>query len=220
MKHYNDNELEEMKATESASPFIEGIDLIIGEAREGVQLPEGIVIDEDDGKMHLRVCNAEKGVHIDDKLYYPLPYQRDDIQEERGSDNAVVTSITVGDPESIIFDFCEPMNFFTGCSCRLIFAVQKEEEAVSEYEYDFFVSSVSTNLYTLTFNLATSAPWLNQFPPRRMYRAKCQFVFKSAQCGYVGEDMTCARTIDACRAKNNQSRIGCFPGCGMDGLHK
>ena len=88
----------------------------------------------------------------------------------------------------------------------------------AEVSVEYAIRSCSTDGTRFVFSLANDSPFSRQWPPRRMYKAQCRWVFKSPECGYTGNDTSCDRTIAACRAKNNISRIGCFPGCGTGGL--
>ena len=87
-----------------------------------------------------------------------------------------------------------------------------------DIEYHF-VSGESVHDRTgFSFQLSTKNPLAWRFPPRTIYKAACQWVFKSPECGYTGAATSCRKTIAACRALNNIARIGCFPGCGSGGL--
>ena len=87
-----------------------------------------------------------------------------------------------------------------------------------DLEYHF-VSGESVHDRTgFSFQLSTKNPLAWRFPPRTIYKAACQWVFKSPECGYTGAATSCRKTIAACRALNNIARIGCFPGCGSGGL--
>ena len=87
-----------------------------------------------------------------------------------------------------------------------------------DLEYKFVSGESAHDRKGFAFQLSTKNPLAWRFPPRTIYKAACQWVFKSPECGYTGNATSCRKTIAACRALNNIARIGCFPGCGSGGL--
>lgn len=88
----------------------------------------------------------------------------------------------------------------------------------SEIVHDFQVMRSTHDRTRFSVELSSYTPLNRRFPPRVMLKAMCPWVFKSPECGYVGAETACDRTIADCRERNNINRIGCFPGCGSGGL--
>jgi len=175
------------------------------------------------------------------KLHWPTPYARDASAQAQGSDGAQTMQIRLGDPSGALWRFVSAAGGLRGCAATLSLARLKEypwgtwpdgspleirpgtpvPAALSypaEVSVEYTVRSCATDGTRFTFSLSTDSPFSRQCPPRRMYKAQCRWVFRSPECGYTGNQKTCARTIADCRARNNIARIGCFPGCGTGGL--
>ena len=39
----------------------------------------------------------------------------------------------------------------------------------------------------------------------------CNWSFRSQECGYTGQDKFCSKSLDNCKAKNNEARFGGIP---------
>lgn len=81
-----------------------------------------------------------------------------------------------------------------------------------------FISDVMTISDTVvteklaTFSLASTLDVLGiKLPRRSLTRTFCRFRFKSALCGYVGEETTCDKTLNRCRELLISRRFGGFP---------
>lgn len=76
----------------------------------------------------------------------------------------------------------------------------------------------STNSLWATFRLSPRNPYNKTFPPRKILKNFCGWKFKSPQCGYVGSEVFCDKTLTTCRKYNNSPRFGGFIGVGARGL--
>ncbi|MBQ6473014.1 MAG: hypothetical protein IJJ33_13600 [Victivallales bacterium] len=184
--------------------------------------------------------NAETD-EITGKLHWPTPYARDASAQAQGADGAQTMQIRLGDPSGALWQFVLAAGGLRGCAATLSLARLKEYPwntgpdgsplevqpgktvtaalaFPAEVSVEYTIRSCATDGTSFTFNLSTDNPFSRQCPPRRMYKARCRWVFKSPECGYAGNADSCDRTIADCRAKNNIARIGCFPGCGTGGL--
>lgn len=66
----------------------------------------------------------------------------------------------------------------------------------------------------VTFNLGHDRISGHPFPYGRFLRDNCRWIYKSAECGYVGALPDCAKTLEGsngCRAHANVIRYGGFP---------
>lgn len=185
---------------------------------------------------HILVTNADASclqldtpgeIYPGDKIYTPLPYQRDDVAENNGANGAVVTSVRLGDTGGVIADFMDRTGGLVGLPVFLSFHwVEDVRQAGSreisisypEVTYEFIVKETSHDMTYAKVSLATALPLDRQWPPRKTSKAKCRWVFKGCECQYDGDAETCERTIAACRALGNIAHFGAFPGCGVGGL--
>ena len=91
-----------------------------------------------------------------------------------------------------------------------------EDYTELEMLYDI-LDSESTGLWA-TFTHGAPNPLRSRFPRNRYIAQHCNWIFKEAECTYVGAETICDRTLDACRAYNNSARFGGFPGLNAGGL--
>ena len=84
--------------------------------------------------------------------------------------------------------------------------------------YETILSQPSTNATTATFEMTASSPYNKTFPPRKILKTFCTFVFKDKLCKYSGTENICDKTLDRCRELNNSSRFGGFPGASGTGI--
>lgn len=63
-------------------------------------------------------------------------------------------------------------------------------------------------------SLECGPPQFREFyvPSRRYVKSRCQHLFKSPECGYVGAETVCDKSEARCRVLVNFSRFGAFPG--------
>ena len=77
------------------------------------------------------------------------------------------------------------------------------------------VMSISDTVVTerqATFSLASTLDVLDiRLPRRSITRTFCRFRFKSPECGFVGAETTCDKTLNRCRELGISRRFGGFP---------
>jgi len=83
----------------------------------------------------------------------------------------------------------------------------------------FYVDrKVSETRDVVEFELAAAFDLAGVRAPKRQCIANiCQWVYRSAECGYTGGLPTCTKTLDACKAHfgaNSELPYGSFPGIG------
>ncbi len=89
---------------------------------------------------------------------------------------------------------------------------------VAEYIYDLIQPKL--NAIWATFVLGASNPFTQRFPPYRILKNHCRYVFKDANCAYAGGIATCNKTLARCREifGSSDPRFGGFPGVGIGGI--
>src|ERR1035437_9281515 len=78
----------------------------------------------------------------------------------------------------------------------------------------FEISGASAKKDYATFNLSIGFNFLLvEIPSRKMFARFCNWTFKGVDgsCGYLGSDLTCEHTFEACKLKGNLPRFGGFP---------
>lgn len=63
-----------------------------------------------------------------------------------------------------------------------------------------------------SFKMGASNPFLNIYPPRKIFASFCGFKFKDNRCGYSGVETICNKTLTRCRELSNSPRFGGFVG--------
>ena len=78
----------------------------------------------------------------------------------------------------------------------------------------YYVQSAVANPKVVSFTLGSWPLMQVQIPRDRYVRTKCRWVFKSDQCGFVGAETTCDKSLESaggCSGRVNQPRFGGFP---------
>ena len=84
-----------------------------------------------------------------------------------------------------------------------------------EVQEHFEVTGASAADYTVEFTLGSENPLMMRFPRGRIYKDRCRWRYKGAECGYSGPLATCDYTLqgeNGCAAHDNTRRFGGFPG--------
>jgi len=76
----------------------------------------------------------------------------------------------------------------------------------------FYVDNYTADQNNVEFTLTSKFDVLGMdLPARRYARNYCSWKFKSAECGYMGAELTCDKTQQRCKQLNNYQRFGAFP---------
>ena len=99
-------------------------------------------------------------------------------------------------------------------------AITPTEDPTAEFPREIYYvdRKVVENRDVVEFELAAAFDLAGVSAPKRQCIANvCQWVYKSAECGYTGGLPTCDKTLDACKAHfgdNAELPFGSFPGIG------
>jgi len=96
----------------------------------------------------------------------------------------------------------------------IIRTVWREELADPDAHMDevFYIDSYTADENNVEFTLTSKFDVLGtDLPSRRFSRNYCLWKFKSTECGYSGEETTCNKTKERCKALENYQRFGAFP---------
>lgn len=211
----------DLKKKQSGCGYATAIDVVLSEMPTGLSADAQAYFTQSGGMAHILVINAPENAVIGGFEYIHLPFEVDATEQRKGELNAVTTCVSVGDASGTLMEICEATSFFDRCKCELMYVRLSEDYSAEKILSSMFVvNKVGTDGTSFKFEISSDAPFEWQFPPRRMYKAKCQWTFRSDECGYAGADTTCGKTVNDCIAKGNIRRIGCFAGCGYGGLAK
>lgn len=79
-------------------------------------------------------------------------------------------------------------------------------------EFSNYIDSYKSNVKDVIFAIMSKFDILGvQLPGRIFIKSHCQWLFKSTECGYSGEETECNKTRGRCRQLGNQLRFGAFP---------
>lgn len=79
-------------------------------------------------------------------------------------------------------------------------------------EFSNYIDSYTSNVKDVIFSLMSKFDILDVTLPGRIYlRGKCQWIFKSTECGYTGAETSCNKTRTRCKELANYLRFGAFP---------
>lgn len=91
-------------------------------------------------------------------------------------------------------------------------------ETTPALRLDYTVTHARADAREVVFMLGASNLFRLQFPRSRCLKNFCRWRFKASECGYVGAETACDKTLTRCREIGNSSRFGGFPGVGFGGL--
>lgn len=86
------------------------------------------------------------------------------------------------------------------------------------YSHDLTLASNQINNIEVVFTVAGFDLYSKRVPIVRMLSNSCRFKFKSVQCGYLGSETVCDKTLKRCSALGNKARYGGFPTIGNKGI--
>lgn len=89
----------------------------------------------------------------------------------------------------------------------------------AEIEEEFVVQHTTCDNQWVTFELGGDSILNSRFPPRRILKNRCPFVYKGIECGATSILTTCPKTLEACDERKNSIRFGGEPGIPQGGLY-
>lgn len=94
------------------------------------------------------------------------------------------------------------------------------EQPPEVVEY-FQITSASTQNYEVSWILGAENALAISFPRRKQGKDRCQWRYKSGECGYTGGLPSCDQTLrgnNGCQAHQNSIHYGAFPGINLGGI--
>lgn len=160
--------------------------------------------------------NWDEAVSYNGKVYEPTAIKHTDLSQSADGKLNDVT-LTVGNADRIIQFYVETYDLV---GKRVKVTQLFMGSSTGSIQGTFKIKSVVVKKDQAQFVLSTGIDYLRSELPRRFASARhCCWQFKSVECGYEGSDEDCEKTFDACAAKGNVERIGCFPGIINDKIY-
>ena len=160
----------------------------------------------------IRFTNSEQDVTFDGNNYSRFPISIPSLSSNsEGKIDSI--KVTISNVDRIIQSYAENYNGFRGCKVviHLVFPdlIDQPDYAVNE---EYYVSICELSAKTADFTLKPKINFLDIKIPRRIFsKYRCQWIFKSDECGYSGSETSCDKTFETCKNYGNQSRFGGFP---------
>jgi hypothetical protein len=141
-----------------------------------------------------------------------------DVSLEESSEELPSISINVVDITQTIQRYMQDYKGGNGTHVTMyIFFAPSTTVTHVESEYKFDVKSASSNAdkYTVSWEVGAENPLTLPIPARYQMKERCQWRYKSAECGYAGAMASCDLSLEGangCRAHDNHTRFGGLPG--------
>ncbi len=85
-------------------------------------------------------------------------------------------------------------------------------DSLNKVEQIFYIDSYTATAEVAEFSCSSKFDLMKlELPARKFWRTFCTWKFKSTQCGYSGDQTTCNKTFQRCKALANEERFGGFP---------
>lgn len=178
----------------------------------------------------LYITNNNEDVVFNGQTYTAIPFTLDDVKENSKGELPTISLKISNITRSVQALMEDPdIEGMVGGTVRLQLVNTLDLTGTtdfSELDLTFTIMSSSSDAYWATFNLGAGSPLNKRFPLDRYIASHCRFTFNnltgkeglSPECGYVGVDTSCERTLSACQAKSNSERFGGYVGLDKGGV--
>ncbi len=179
-----------------------------------IVMAEVDVIDETTGNLDETLYFARNN---EDVVYRGNTYVKSHFDFNISESAEGVPDISIGfrDPTREVIRKIDQYSGGTGWVVRLMMIATDDMTRAPEVEELVYVMGTSISGYQIDFRLGARNPLSMRFPARMQWRDRCQWAYKSKECGYDGALATCDYTLqgdNGCAAHNNTLRFGGFPG--------
>ncbi len=159
-------------------------------------------------------------VEFDSITYTPFSITFEAIGEQTGGQVDEV-KVTVGNVTRLIQNYLELYDF-RGKKVRILQVFADIIDEPDAFLEDIFYVDKweQPNDEVIVFTLSSRFNCRDVKLPKRLFvRTSCPWEFKSADCGYAGDAVTCDRTLQNCRALGNTVGYGGWPSSGGGRLY-
>lgn len=173
-----------------------------------VQTPEGAIC----------LVNNNEDIVWNNITWTAFPFIIDNIKYEK--DELVEVPVKISNVSRLIEYFTEYYDGLVGQ--KVIMRVVNSNflnTTIPELEESFVIVSTSSDSQWCTFKLGMAFSLRKRFPPKRVLKDYCEFVYKSVECGCTSSEPTCPKTLYGCFVRGNQSRFGGEPSMVIGGIY-
>lgn len=179
---------------------------VIGAVLEVKDIKTGLISET------VRVVKNNEDLTIAGHLYTAAQF---DFRLQESESEPPQLSISVFDPYLVFNDILERTRGLSGSIAHL-FVVNTDELDEEPLMYKFNVKTASSKSqdYQVSITLGTENPLTVNFPKRKQTKLRCQWRYKSSDCGYTGTLPKCDLSlngVNGCRVHNNETNFGGFP---------
>ena len=164
------------------------------------------------------IANNNEIVTFKGNDYYPFPLQLD-TAEFNSSGEIPTFNLSISNVTHVLQGYIEDLKGGVR-STVIIHLVSTEHlsEDFSSLDLEYTIMQTDCSSQAVTFALGAANPLRRAFSPYRFIRNHCNWVYKSAECGYTDYLTTCKRNYDDCVAHSNAPRYGGFMGLDSKGF--
>lgn len=141
-----------------------------------------------------------------------------DVKHDSGELPSV--SLGVTDIDRVLQKRMQAYSGGVGSLVKIIIINTGNPNQPSELEADYFVLSASASGVEINWSLGIENPGLIRAPRRTQTKDRCEWRFKSIECGYEGSDISCDLSLqgpNGCSSRNNEGNFGAYPGLSNRG---
>lgn len=149
-------------------------------------------------KVVMRVASWQTPSHAAGlKVFWSVPYERDNIEDSSDKRGAVNTRITIGDAGNTIGSIMDKTDGMIGLGVSIGMALVDHDDALTVADgtivvfepdilYDFVVNAATHDGINFSITLAIDTPLEWKYPENTMLKNVCPFKYGGPECGYSG----------------------------------
>lgn len=169
----------------------------------------------------LRVVANTEDITLGGEVFSAMPYT---LSLKQSDEQLPTVSLNIVDTTQTVQRFLQEYKGGNESNVTIHFFFAEStviEKADVEYTFSVTSSSTSAQDYSVSWQLGAENPLTLPIPARMQMRERCQWEYKSQDCGYNGSLPTCDLSLsgeNGCRAHNNVVRFGGLPGITVRNL--
>jgi len=172
----------------------------------------------------IRIVNNNEDISWNGYTWQRFPFEIEEVNESSNAETSQF-QIKVSNVNNLIgqyireYDVYLKTNGFAPIEI-VLYVVNSKDLANSTpvMSQNLVLSTQSINQLEVTFTVSARDLYRARMPQTRMLPNSCRFKFKSAECGYDGDETVCDKTLAKCRELNNSFNYGGFPTIGNKGV--
>ena len=175
-----------------------------------IQLPNNPLI--------IRLAQNTEDVKWDGETWTRFPFEIDNMSEGRAGEIPQI-NLKIGNQQRALQGFIEDEDGGVDSTVFIrVVHLKHLAETTPIIILEYIVTNVVADSNFITFSLGAANIFNRRFPLNRIMKNFCRFRFKSLECGYVGTETVCNKTVQRCRELFISPRFGGFPGVGVAAL--